>query len=168
MHALAHLRCHGRALAQGSPVQLSCLAVADNRLAKAFARAERRAACPPALESAQAQSEAFVAALVASAEPTPAPTASPTPTPVPTPSPTPGCGNGIVDPGEQCDGQSFCGPSCVVPFPTVCCGHVTDKFTWIRDFFAVEGAPLLFDASYAPKPAYFAAGDALADLARAS
>jgi len=41
---------------------------------------------------------------------------------------------------------------------------VTDKFTWIRDFFAVAGAPLLFDASYAPKPAYFAVRDALEEL----
>ncbi|HEY8515550.1 MAG TPA: hypothetical protein VIS07_08555 [Candidatus Binatia bacterium] len=32
----------------------------------------------------------------------------PTPTPVATPRPTPGCGNGIVDPGEFCDGQDFC------------------------------------------------------------
>lgn len=43
---------------------------------------------------------------------------------------------------------------------------VTDKYTWIRDFFAVDGAPLLFDAGYAPKPAYFAVRDALAELAR--
>jgi len=43
---------------------------------------------------------------------------------------------------------------------------VTDKHTWIRDFFAVEGAPLPFDAEYRPKPAYFAVGDVLAELAR--
>lgn len=33
---------------------------------------------------------------------------APTPSPDPTPRPTPGCGNGIVDPGEFCDGQEFC------------------------------------------------------------
>lgn len=43
---------------------------------------------------------------------------------------------------------------------------VTDKYTWIRDFFAVEGAPLLFDASFQPKPAYFAVADALQELLR--
>lgn len=43
---------------------------------------------------------------------------------------------------------------------------VTDKYTWIRDFFAVDGAPLLFDASFAPKPAYFAVADALRTLLR--
>jgi hypothetical protein len=41
------------------------------------------------------------------AVPTPGPT--PTPTPVPTPTPQPNvCGNGVVDPGEECDG-----PTCV-------------------------------------------------------
>jgi endo-1,4-beta-xylanase len=43
---------------------------------------------------------------------------------------------------------------------------VTDKYTWIRDFFAVDGAPLLFDASFQPKPAYFAVADALQALLR--
>jgi endo-1,4-beta-xylanase len=43
---------------------------------------------------------------------------------------------------------------------------VTDKYTWIRDFFAVDGAPLLFDASFASKPAYFAVADALRTLLR--
>lgn len=43
---------------------------------------------------------------------------------------------------------------------------ITDKYTWIRDFFAVDGAPLLFDASFAPKPAYFAVADALLTLLR--
>lgn len=43
---------------------------------------------------------------------------------------------------------------------------VTDKYTWIRDFFAVDGAPLLFDASFTPKPAYFAVAEALETLLR--
>lgn len=43
---------------------------------------------------------------------------------------------------------------------------VTDKYTWIRDFFAVDGAPLLFDASFQPKPAYFAVAQALEELLR--
>lgn len=44
---------------------------------------------------------------------------------------------------------------------------VTDKYTWIRDFFAVDGAPLLFDAEFQPKPAYLAVADALLTLLRA-
>lgn len=43
---------------------------------------------------------------------------------------------------------------------------VTDKYTWIRDFFAVDGAPLLFDAEFRPKAAYFAVADALRTLLR--
>jgi endo-1,4-beta-xylanase len=38
---------------------------------------------------------------------------------------------------------------------------LSDRATWIRDFFRVEGAPLLFDADFMPKPAYFAARDVL-------
>ncbi|MEW6267681.1 MAG: endo-1,4-beta-xylanase, partial [Thermodesulfobacteriota bacterium] len=43
---------------------------------------------------------------------------------------------------------------------------VTDKHTWIRDFFRVEGAPLLFDAGYAPKFAYEALRATLGGLLR--
>lgn len=42
---------------------------------------------------------------------------------------------------------------------------ITDRFTWVDDFFRVTGRPLLFNEEYQPKPAYFAARDAL--LARA-
>lgn len=38
---------------------------------------------------------------------------------------------------------------------------ITDRFTWISNFFQVDGAPLLFDEDYAPKPAYFGVRDAL-------
>ena len=41
---------------------------------------------------------------------------------------------------------------------------ISDKNTWIRNFFRVEGAPLLFDADYLPKPAYFAAHDVLREV----
>jgi hypothetical protein len=47
---------------------------------------------------------------------TPTPTLTPTPTDTATPTPsataTPACGNGVPDPGEACDGESFCGPHC--------------------------------------------------------
>jgi hypothetical protein len=54
------------------------------------------------------------------ATPTPGPTPiggtpTPQPTPTKTPTPTPGgglCGNGVVDPGEQCDGQNLNGFTC--------------------------------------------------------
>lgn len=36
------------------------------------------------------------------------PTPTPTPIPTATARPTPGCGNGLVDPGEFCDGEDFC------------------------------------------------------------
>jgi endo-1,4-beta-xylanase len=38
---------------------------------------------------------------------------------------------------------------------------ISDAFTWIRNFFGVDGAPLLFDELFAPKPAYFGVQDAL-------
>jgi len=43
---------------------------------------------------------------------------------------------------------------------------VTDKFTWIRDFFRAEGAPLLFGELYERKPAYFGVRDALLERLR--
>jgi hypothetical protein len=58
-----------------------------------------------------------------------APACGPEPTPVPIPAPTatgsaalptPGCGNGIVDPGEQCDGGPFCA-GCSFGGATGCC-----------------------------------------------
>lgn len=42
---------------------------------------------------------------------------------------------------------------------------ITDAFTWIENFFRVDGAPLPFDESYARKPAWFGMRDALADVA---
>jgi endo-1,4-beta-xylanase len=38
---------------------------------------------------------------------------------------------------------------------------ITDRFTWIKNFFGIDGAPLLFDEAYARKPAYFGVRDAL-------
>ena len=46
---------------------------------------------------------------------------APTPTATPAPSPTPGCGNGIVDPGEFCDGEDFCSASCLPAIDGGCC-----------------------------------------------
>jgi endo-1,4-beta-xylanase len=38
---------------------------------------------------------------------------------------------------------------------------VTDKYSWVPDFFPGEGAALIFDENYAKKPAYFASLAAL-------
>jgi endo-1,4-beta-xylanase len=42
---------------------------------------------------------------------------------------------------------------------------ISDAYTWIRDFFGVDGAPLLFDESFLPKPAYFGVRAALREAA---
>jgi endo-1,4-beta-xylanase len=38
---------------------------------------------------------------------------------------------------------------------------ITDAFSWIFEFFGVDGAPLMFDKSYQRKPAYFGAREAI-------
>lgn len=65
---------------------------------------------------------ALFAACGSSSSSDPDPAASPSPTAVPTvtPRPTPGCGNGIVDDGEFCDGQAFCPADCSVVFSACC------------------------------------------------
>ena len=49
---------------------------------------------------------------------------------------------------------------------TACAGVTiwgfTDKYSWVPDTFSGQGAALLYDANYAPKPAYTAVHDALA------
>lgn len=120
-HAREVLRCHVRAIGFAMATVPSCLAAADAKFARTFARAEAKTSCPPSLAAAQATSAQFVADLLASAAPTPVPTHSPTPGPSPM---FTGCGNGLVETGEQCDGQAYCGPSCSFGLPTVCCGPV--------------------------------------------
>jgi hypothetical protein len=38
---------------------------------------------------------------------------------------------------------------------------ISDAFTWIEGFFGVDGAPLPFDETFAPKPAYAGMRDAM-------
>jgi len=76
----------------------------------------------------------------------------------------------LTDPATQLVRQaSTYGDVFAACFTTAGCQGITtwgisDHDTWIRDFFHVEGAPLLFDTAFIPKPAYFAARDVLRQL----
>jgi hypothetical protein len=65
----------------------------------------------------------LLAPLLALAGPGCGPEPTPAPTPTPTASaaqPTPGCGNGVIDPGESCDGEPFC-VNCSLGIASGCC-----------------------------------------------
>jgi hypothetical protein len=151
VHAAGVVRCRARAIARGSTVSDACLGAADARLARAFARAEEKAPCPPVLDDARAQSIVFVTALLASAQPTPQPTATPGPSPTPA---STGCGNGVVESGEQCDGQPFCAPTCSLASPTVCCGPagfcIEGPFPGLADTCGGQGIPYVLGALCEP------------------
>ena len=76
----------------------------------------------------------------------------------------------LTDPGAQLEQQAaIYGDVFAGCFRTPGCDGITtwgltDRDTWIRNFFHVEAAPLLFDADYQPKPAYFAAREQLRQL----
>jgi hypothetical protein len=145
------LRCHVRGLGFGLPPVPSCLAAADAKLVRTFARAEKLATCGPSLSGAQGSASSLVATLVASAAPTPVPTPAPTPTPSPM---FTGCGNGVVESGEQCDGQQFCAPGCSFAPPTVCCGPVgfclEGEFPATADQCFLAGVPYVLGAVCTP------------------
>jgi hypothetical protein len=154
----ASLRCVARAVREhASAVDASCLATADERLARAFARVEARNAgpCAPDLAAARADVAALVnaQASVVLATPTPAPSATPGPTGVA----SPGCGNGIVEAGEKCDGASYCDPSCNFAFPRGCCA-IANVCTTIPDIatgdqcFLAGGMPSLGSDCGEPPP----------------
>jgi len=147
-HARELLRCHVRGIRVALPAVPACLAAADAKLARSFARAEARATCPPSLAAAHAASAGFVAELLAVAAPTPVPTPSPTPSPSPM---FTGCGNGVVEAGEQCDGQAYCAPSCTFALPTVCCestGFCADgPFPATADQCFLSGVPFTLGAA---------------------
>jgi endo-1,4-beta-xylanase len=77
----------------------------------------------------------------------------------------------LTDPATQLAQQAATyGDVFAACFTTPGCSGITtwgisDHDTWIRNFFHVEGAPLLFDTQFLPKPAYFAVRDVLQDLA---
>jgi len=67
----------------------------------------------------------------------PGPTPAPTVAPTATPRPTPGCGNGIVDDGEFCDGEDFCSTDCSLVVSACCEGRSSETET----FCGQLGAP---------------------------
>jgi hypothetical protein len=70
-----------------------------------------------------------------------APPATPTPVPPPTPVPTPPplCGNGVIDPGEECDGENLNGKTCLtVDIPSPFVGGVL-RCSSTRCIFDVSG-----------------------------
>jgi endo-1,4-beta-xylanase len=77
----------------------------------------------------------------------------------------------LADPATQLGQQGMTyGDIFAGCFATEGCRGITtwgmsDRFTWIRDFFLREAAPLMFDTDFKPKPAYFAAQDVLRELA---
>ena len=150
-HAHAQLRCHLRALGFGMSVVPACLASADAKLARSIAHADQVGGCPPDRATAQDASAAFVARALALVQPPP----SPTPTPMPTPSPAfTGCGNDVVEPGEQCDGQAFCTTACQFSLPTVCCGQsgfcIEGEFPFLAETCFANEVPYVLGAVCAP------------------
>lgn len=118
-HHRARLGCYKKALAADRAVDTRCLFRARGILAEAFGRAEARGECSPsvvvvsALDERAADQMAFAILAVE----------APAPTPLPEPTPPSGaiCGNGVVEPGEVCDGELFCTPTCEIAEPTGCC-----------------------------------------------
>jgi hypothetical protein len=54
------------------------------------------------------------------------------------------CGNGVVDPGEQCDGQVFC-VNCQLPIYACCDIAVSGGGVCSRDFYPEPGPPFCLD-----------------------
>jgi hypothetical protein len=89
-----------------------CLARADARFVGACDLAERRGPCAGDVETIEYLADRAATAIGALIAGAPTSTTSTT---------VPGvCGNAIVEPGEQCDGQLFCTPGCTIG-PTACC-----------------------------------------------
>lgn len=81
--AVAKLRCLARA--GGGDPDLACLARAEARYRQAFGRAERRGPCPGTIDYIRGNPDFCLPLLAAAFR----------------------CGNGVIDRGEECDGQPF-------------------------------------------------------------
>ncbi|HEY8515196.1 MAG TPA: hypothetical protein VIS07_06770 [Candidatus Binatia bacterium] len=125
------LQCEAQAIRRGQEPAGCLVPAPPSRLQRAFERAEKLGTCPPTLAEAQLATLSFALQIRGgvSATPTPAPTATPILTPSASPSPTPTtpatCGNGVVDPGENCDGGPYCDAACDFAFPALCCEVAT-------------------------------------------
>jgi len=96
------VRCHRAGLKTGVPLD-DCLARADARLREAVEQADRRGFCGDLFNGTFERIRDRVEQCA-------------TLTAVPL-----GCGNGVLDPGEDCDGQAFCRPrDCVIDLPRCC------------------------------------------------
>jgi hypothetical protein len=93
------LACHARGARAGEPPSPGCLEDADRRLVAKLAAADRHGPCSGGFDHVAQFGDHCVGRMTDGLE----------------------CGNGVVDPGEQCDGQSYCStPDCRVVV-TVCC-----------------------------------------------
>lgn len=148
----AQLRCHVRAMGIGMSVVPSCLAGADAKLTHALAHADDVGDCPPDLATARAESAAFVARGLELVAPTPTPTPRVTPSPAFT-----GCGNGVIEPGEQCDGEAFCSTACGIAISSVCCAQagscIGGDFPVLAETCDAQGIPYVLGAVCTPADA---------------
>ncbi len=99
------LRCRAHAIQAGGAVDPACLAREERRFLAAFAAAERRAPCGGAADAVEEIVDRCVGLFAVALT----------------------CGNGMIDPGEQCDSQRFCTvPDCRIGAPPQCCQVGTD------------------------------------------
>jgi hypothetical protein len=93
------LACHARGVRRGEPASADCLAAADRRLVRALAAADRAEPCSGGPDHVAPFGDRCVGLMTDGLR----------------------CGNGVIDPGEECDGQPYCRtPLCQVEV-TVCC-----------------------------------------------
>jgi hypothetical protein len=130
--AAGKVRCLGSA---GGAVDPACFAGHESRYATAFARADRMGPCPGDLAFFTEGVDACVAALGVAL----------------------GCGNGRIDPGEQCDGQIFCtARECRILREIGCCQVGTPPAAICADVFP----EMCFAAGFQTAPG-FCMGDPL-------
>lgn len=116
------LRCWSQSLRRGHvEAAPACLAAAEAKLVRRFARADAGGACPPAAAAAIDAISTYVAARVESTMPVATVTPAPSAAPSVSPTAATGCGNGTVEAGEHCDGGPYCDATCAFAFPSLCC-----------------------------------------------
>jgi hypothetical protein len=93
---------------------LECFARADEQFVGKFTRAERDGSCAGDAGTVESLADGFASDIGLPIAGPPPSTTSTTTTTIPG-----SCGNGMVDPGEECDGQSYCTGACRFG-PTTC------------------------------------------------